>query len=168
VTARSCGDCTLCCKVMAIEEIAKPAGDWCRHCKPGRGCRIYDSRPAECRAFNCLWLTDGRFGPDWKPNKSKLVLTTSADGLEIRCDPSLPNAWRSEPFHNGIKRLAASGEAHDVTVLVIAGEKMVLVTPDREFDLGAVGADQRILREMEGKRVVGVSVVKANDLEGGN
>ena len=51
------------------------------------------------------------------------------------------------------------GEQNDVTVLVIAGEKMVLVTPDREFDLGVVGADQRILREMDGKRVVGATVV---------
>ena len=58
MTARACGDCTLCCKVMAIEELAKPAGQWCRHCKPGRGCLIYDSRPAECSAFDCLWLID--------------------------------------------------------------------------------------------------------------
>lgn len=25
---RQCGDCTLCCKVMAIEELAKPASAW--------------------------------------------------------------------------------------------------------------------------------------------
>ena len=42
---RTCGDCTLCCKVMAIEELAKPVGTWCPHCKPGRGCRIYPDRP---------------------------------------------------------------------------------------------------------------------------
>ncbi|WP_245477569.1 hypothetical protein [Bradyrhizobium guangxiense] len=27
---RSCGDCTLCCKVMAIEATAKPASAWCQ------------------------------------------------------------------------------------------------------------------------------------------
>jgi len=165
--ARQCGDCALCCKVMAIEEIAKPAGRWCRQCKPGRGCLVYDARPAECRAFNCLWMVDARFGPHWKPNKSKLVLTTSEDGIEIRCDPGVPDAWRREPFHGEIKRLATSGEMHDVTVLVITGERMMLVTPDREFDLGVVGADQRIVREMEGNRVVGASVVSATDLESG-
>jgi hypothetical protein len=151
---------------MAIEEIAKPAGQWCHHCKPGRGCLGYDSRPAECRAFNCLWLIDERFGPHWKPSKSKIVLTASDDGLEIRCDPGFPDAWRREPFRSEIATLAAAGEAHDVTVLVITGEKMVLVTPEREFDLGVVGTAQRIVREMEGQRVVGATVVKISELDG--
>jgi hypothetical protein len=52
---------------------------------------------------------------------------------------------------------------HDITVLVITGEKMTLVTPGREFDLGAVGADQRTVREVEGKRVVNVTVVNDAD-----
>jgi len=110
MTARACGDCTLCCKVMAIEELSKPAGQWCRHCKPGSGCQIYDGRPAECRYFNCLWLIDQRFGPHWKPNKSKLVLTTSEDGIEVRCDPTFPDAWaqgavsRRDSDHGDLRR----------------------------------------------------------------
>jgi hypothetical protein len=162
---RTCGDCTLCCKVMAIEQIAKPAGQWCGHCKPGRFCLIYDSRPAECRAFNCLWLVDERFGPHWRPSKSKIVLTASQDGLEIRCDPGFPDAWRREPFRSEIAALAAAGEQHDVTVLVISGEKMMLVTPEKEFDLGMVGADQRIVRELDGNRVVGAAVVNNSELD---
>jgi hypothetical protein len=152
---------------MAIEELAKPAGQWCRHCEPGRGCLVYDDRPAECRGFNCLWLIDTRFGPHWKPSKSKLVVTTSQDGLEVRCDPGFPEAWRREPYHGEIRNLAASGEAHDVTVLVVAGERMTLVSSGRDFDLGVVGADERIVREYDGKRVVGATVVKAADLESG-
>jgi hypothetical protein len=167
MSARECGDCTLCCKVMAIEELAKPAGKWCRHCQPGRGCDRYDGRPAECRDFNCLWRLDARFGPHWKPSKSKLVLTTSEDGIEVRCDPAFPEAWRKEPLHNEIRALAASGEAHDVTVLVVIGSRMILVAPDREFDLGVVGADERIVRELDAGRVVGATVVKASGLENG-
>jgi hypothetical protein len=150
---------------MAIDEFAKPAGSWCPHCKPGRGCLIYATRPAECRTYSCLWLTDLRLDQRWKPSKSKLVVTTSRDGLEIRCDPGFPDAWRREPFRSQIVAWAASGEAHDVTVLVITGEKMILVTPDREFDLGVVGPDQRIVREIEGNRVMNVMVVSASDLE---
>lgn len=165
MTARACGDCALCCKVMAIEELSKPAGQWCRHCKPGRGCQVYRRRPRECRDFNCLWLIDERFGPHWRPNRSKLVLTTSEDGIEVRCDPGFPDAWRREPFHGEIRTLAASGEAHDVTVLVIIGERMILLASDREFDLGVVGPDERIVREFDGGRLVGATVVKASDLE---
>lgn len=165
---RQCGDCALCCKVMAIEELAKPASSWCPHCKPGHGCLVYADRPAECRTYNCLWLLDERFGPHWKPNKSKLVLTTSPDGIEIRCDPGFPEAWRKEPFRSEIQALATSGEAHDVTVVIVVGQKMILIAPDREFDLGVVRPDQRIVRELEGTRVVNASVVKASDLEAEN
>ena len=35
----------------------------------------------------------------------------------------------------------------------------------REFDLGMVGADQRILREMDGNRVVGATVVDNSELD---
>jgi hypothetical protein len=54
-----------------------------------------------------------------------------------------------------------------MTVVVIVGQKMILVAPDREFDLGVVRPDQRIVRELEGTRVVNATVVKASDLDGG-
>jgi hypothetical protein len=163
---RQCGDCTLCCKLMAIEEFAKPASAWCPHCKPGQGCLIYPDRPAECRAFNCLWLVDERLDQHWKPDRSKLVLTTSEDGIEIRCDPGFAGAWRKEPFRREIHRWAVSGETLDMTVVIIIGQKLVLVTPEREFDFGIVQPDERIVRELEGTRVVNATIVKAADLEG--
>jgi hypothetical protein len=150
---------------MSIEELAKPAGAWCPHCKPGKGCQIYADRPDECRTFGCLWLTDDRLGPHWKPSRSRLVLTTSDDGIEVRCDPGFPEAWRKEPFRSEIQKLAEAGEMHDVTVLVMVDRKMILVTPEREFDLGVVGFDQRIVRELEGTRVVNATVLRADDLD---
>ena len=164
LTEKTCGECTLCCKVMAIETLAKPAGSWCRHCKPGQGCLIHAERPAECRDYGCLWLLDQRLGPHWKPSKSKLVLTTSEDGIEVRCDPGFPEAWRREPYRSQIQQWAASGETRDVTVVVITGQRMILVTAEQEFDLGVVQPDQRIVREIEGTRVVGVSLMKASEL----
>jgi hypothetical protein len=162
---KTCGDCTLCCKVMAIEELQKPSSSWCAHCQPGRGCRIYSDRPAECRAFSCLWLINDRLGQHWKPSKSKLVLTMSDDGIEVRCDPGFPDAWRKEPFRSEMQGWSLSGESHDVTVVVIVGQRMTLITPDREFDLGIVGPDERIVRELCGTQVVNVTVTKAGDLE---
>lgn len=164
---RTCGDCTLCCKVMAIEALAKPASAWCRHCKPGCGCTIYADRPAECENFACLWLVNDLLDKQWKPSRSKLVLTTSEDGIEIRCDPGSPNAWRKEPYAGEIRAWAAEGERDDMTVVVIAGQRMILVTPDLEFDLGLVGPDERIVRELEGTKVVGATVVKAGEIRRG-
>lgn len=161
---RTCGDCTLCCKVMAIEALAKPAGTWCRHCKPRRGCAIYAARPGECEDFACLWLANDLLDECWKPSRSKLVVTTSDDGIEIRCDPGSPNAWRKQPYADDIRSWAAEGELDDMTVLVIVGQRMTLVTPEREFDLGVVGPDERIVRELEGTRVVGATVVKDSEI----
>src|SRR5258708_34908707 len=55
-TGRSCGSCSMCCYVMGVEDIDKPKSQWCRHCKPGKGCSIYDNRPATCKTFACMWL----------------------------------------------------------------------------------------------------------------
>lgn len=161
---KACGDCTLCCKVMAIEELAKPVGSWCPHCKAGQGCRIYPERPGECRSFRCLWLVNDLLDQHWKPSKSRFVLTTSDDGIEVRCDPGFPDAWRREPYRREIREWAISGETRDVTVVVTIGQKMILVTRDREFDLGVVQPDERIVRELEGTQVVNATVVKASDL----
>jgi len=161
---KACGDCTLCCKVMAIEELAKPVGSWCPHCRPGRGCRIYPDRPGECRSFRCLWLVNDLLDQHWKPSKSRFVLTTSEDGIEVRCDPGFPDAWRKEHYRRELREWAISGETHDVTVVVTIGQKMILVTRDREFDLGVVQPDERIVRELEGSQVVNATVVKASDL----
>ena len=56
---RACGACSLCCKLLQIDEpeLKKPANEWCRHCRPGKGgCAIYDERPPVCRDFACEWL----------------------------------------------------------------------------------------------------------------
>ncbi|MCP3388751.1 hypothetical protein NLM27_08155 [Bradyrhizobium sp. CCGB12] len=160
---RACGDCTLCCKVMAIEALAKPVNAWCQHCGPGRGCAIYAGRPTECEDFACLWLASDPLDERWKPNRSKLVLTTSEDGIEVRCDPGFPDAWRRDPYAGEIRAWAAEGETNDMTVVVIIGQRMILITPDREFDLGIVGPDERIVRELDGTKVVGATVMKESN-----
>ena len=68
---RKCGRCKLCCKVYAIPELNKGFGEWCQHC-PYTGCKIYDTRPAVCRDFRCLWL-EGRLPSSWRPDLIHIV-----------------------------------------------------------------------------------------------
>ena len=128
MTERNCGDCTLCCKVMAIETLAKPAGTWCSHCRPGCGCLIYETRPTECLSYSCLWLTDKRFGQHRKPNKSKIVLTASEDGIEVRCDPGFLDAWRKEPFLSQFRLWARQG----TIVSVFVADRVTHILPSGE------------------------------------
>ena len=67
---RTCGSCTLCCKVMEIKELEKPMNKWCDFCDRGVGCKIYPTRPSECRTFDCLWLKDENFPDEFRPQRS--------------------------------------------------------------------------------------------------
>ena len=57
---RTCGDCTLCCQVLDIPELTKPAGRLCVHANAG--CNIYPDRPEPCRTFTCGWLATPALG----------------------------------------------------------------------------------------------------------
>lgn len=72
---RTCGSCTACCKTHDVKELGfeKVAGVWCKHCKPGSGCRIYKDRPSNCREFRCDWLK-GVGADEERPDRSKVVL----------------------------------------------------------------------------------------------
>jgi hypothetical protein len=159
---RACGSCTLCCKVIGVGALNKAAGSWCRHCEIGRGCSVYDGRPQECREFLCVWLADARLGEEWKPDRSKLVVTTADEGrtVEIRCDPGFPQAWRQEPYHGQILEWAAVARTYDGMVIVSVGKRVTLVAVEGEFPLGIVEPEDRIAREISGHRLLGVRVVR--------
>lgn len=71
VPGRTCGACTVCCTVMAIDkpDIQKDAGVTCRHCSVD-GCRIYATRPQLCRDYHCGWRQLPILDDDWRPDRS--------------------------------------------------------------------------------------------------
>ena len=112
LTGRECGDCTMCCKLLKIEEIQKPKNKWCVDCTPGKGCNIYATRPPVCRGFACQWLIDTSMGEEWKPSRSRMVISfddRTPDQCLISVDPSAPGRWREEPYRSGIQRLVWRG-----------------------------------------------------------
>ena len=77
----SCGDCTVCCMALNVEEIGKKAGILCEHCTP-KGCGIYETRFEVCRGFLCGWRMVPQLGDDWRPDRSGvLILGMPADKL---------------------------------------------------------------------------------------
>lgn len=74
--ARSCGDCTACCVVPAIDtpQIQKITGAMCRHLGPG-GCGIYETRPRACREFFCAWI-EGAMPEGWRPRDCGVLAQT--------------------------------------------------------------------------------------------
>jgi hypothetical protein len=107
---RACGDCQLCCKLVAVEEIGKLAGERCKHQRHHKGCAVYRQRgfPISCRYWTCQWLT-GEVGDDMRrPDRVHYVvdsmpdyIKTEQDGIvtsipvvQIWCDPGYPDAHR--------------------------------------------------------------------------
>jgi hypothetical protein len=76
-TARTCGSCTLCCKLLPTKEIEKPANVRCPHQRVGKGCSIYANRPMSCRLWSCQWLLGEELGE--RPDRSRLVVDPLPD-----------------------------------------------------------------------------------------
>lgn len=76
---RACGECTVCCTVCAIEELAKPNDTRCVHLSASGGCGIYDERPGSCRAFYCAWRRLSWLGNAMRPDRSGVMLTLEVD-----------------------------------------------------------------------------------------
>lgn len=151
---RACGSCTLCCKVYDVPAAGATAGNWCPNCLPGRGCKIYEARPQQCRAFFCLWMTQDYLRPDWKPDKARFVLTMDAATrwLFVQADPGAAQAWRKEPYYSQLRRWAAAGNR---PVIVFVRKLATALTAHGETVLGEIGADERlVLRDLPGGRQV--------------
>ena len=74
---RSCGDCTLCCKLVAVPALQKEGYEWCKHCAIGEGCKIYKDRPLDCQGFECFWHA-GLTLEEYKPNKVGFYMTADS------------------------------------------------------------------------------------------
>jgi hypothetical protein len=116
-----CGSCTACCRIYAIAEMPdKKAGDWCKHCDIGKGCRIYEERPPTCVLFECLWLQSQkredereRMSPAMRPDKSKVVFAPSTNERIMTATtlPGSPFAWARPDVLGLIERMIKGGLA---------------------------------------------------------
>jgi hypothetical protein len=138
--SKTCGPCTLCCKVMAVDELQKPVGVPCLHVRAGKGCGIYESRPRACRTFACVWLMDEEMPHRFRPDQTRVVLDQDATGdwLIARCDPANPQAWRRNPMYAALKGRAKDTWGTGKIVLAVAGRRTWLITPREDLDLGEI------------------------------
>lgn len=72
MAGKTCGSCGVCCNILRIDELKKPARQDCTYLrvvkpKSPNKCQNYANRPVACSEFKCLWLSndfDKRFRPD--------------------------------------------------------------------------------------------------------
>jgi hypothetical protein len=149
VPNRSCGACSLCCKVVSIPLFGKAAGQWCSHAKPGKGCGIHATRPFVCRGAYCHWIMTPGLGPEWKPDVAKFAIFVRNKGerITIHVDQGSPHAWRREPYYSTFKKWAVTAAAqrpnmHLIDVMI--GERLTVILPDRDVEFGVIGDDETV------------------------
>jgi hypothetical protein len=113
--ANHCGSCTMCCKLLDITVLKKPRNQWCPHCAIGKGCTIYDDRPAPCRSFVCLWLgsqtSPKPLPPQLRPDRSGVVFYYPENYRELigLCDPASPGAWKTGLVQALLRSISKTG-----------------------------------------------------------
>ncbi|MEM9060215.1 MAG: hypothetical protein AAGD13_07095 [Pseudomonadota bacterium] len=140
----------MCCNLLRIDSLRKPAGKWCDHCSTRTGCDIHGSHPDECRNFHCGWLTVDALGEEWKPSKSRIIMTAELGGQRITAvvDPTRPGAWRKSPYYDQLKAWAHAAVQYNGQVVVRLGERYWVILPDRDVDIGIVQSDELIITEI--------------------
>ena len=139
----------MCCKLLDIDVLEKPRGQWCPKCDVKRGCTIYAERPDPCRRFYCGYMRIKDLDERWKPSRSKFLVNfeSAANRIAILADPARPDAWKAEPYYSTIKQWARNAAPHGGQVIVWAGPNATLVLLDRDKPLGAVRDDQFIVAD---------------------
>jgi hypothetical protein len=146
-STRSCGSCTLCCKLFPVPDLGKPSGQWCQHIAQGKGCGIHETRPSACRAFWCQWIENEELGPEWKPEVSKFVLSIypGSNSLVVTVDPASPVSWRKEPYLSQLRRWSSAALAQGDQVVVFRGDHGTAILPDRDIELGRIQPSDRLV-----------------------
>jgi hypothetical protein len=138
IAGRNCGSCTLCCKVFPVPWIDdKPAGAWCKHCTPGKGCGIWQTRPQGCKDFLCQYFFIKDIGEEWRPDRAKFLLNLEKGDtwLVVHADAKQPDAWKREPYGRTIRRWADYQMERGKGVMLYVGTKQFIVTPDSEVPI---------------------------------
>jgi hypothetical protein len=170
VPGRSCGECSLCCKVMQVDEFEKPQGVWCRHCAPGRGgCTIHADRPPVCREFFCGWLMWPRLGPEWRPLTSKMIVFFQPHGnrLAVHIGVEHADVWRREPYYRQLKMWAREAIENRQQVVIYIKRRVIVILPDRDVDFGDIDPRDHIAvgyRDTPQGRVWEATVIPVKDV----
>jgi hypothetical protein len=119
---RVCGGCQLCCRLVPVAELHKPAGIRCGHARFGKGCTIHAARPVSCRTWSCRWLADAKTAGMPRPDRCHYVIDKKADDMVFQqaagaeptsvhaivvwVDPKFPEAHRAPELRAFLLRMA--------------------------------------------------------------
>jgi hypothetical protein len=93
MTTRSCGECTLCCRLLPVKSLQKLAGHKCKHQRFRTGCAIYGlarGMPMDCKLWSCRWLVGKDTDDLMRPDHAHYVIDIMPDFITISPDDGSP------------------------------------------------------------------------------
>lgn len=147
-TARSCGGCQLCCKLVPVSDnvvgLHKPANTRCPYQRHAKGCTIYERKPWACGVYSCRWLLGNDTADMPRPDRVHYVIDPTPDFVrmvdrvtgelqqnievvQVWVDPDYPDAHRDPALRRYLLRRAEEG----IVALIRYGSKdaFALVPP---------------------------------------
>ncbi len=109
--------------------------------------------------MTATWL-----GPEWKPERSKIVLSIDPTTrfLFAQVDPGHAAAWKREPYYGQIKRWAAASAREGRHVVVFVNKHATVVLADRDVPLGVFEPSDRLVsRTSPSGAVIEIEKVRA-------
>lgn len=168
-TQKTCGTCSICCKIVAVKDLAKPAHQWCVHNVPRKGCGIWGAHPEVCKVWQCGWILMPQLDDRWKPESCGFIIRTrfQIQQLVIDVEPSKPNSWRREPFLSTIHRWAQNSLATGQQIVVCIGRRQIAIFAEEDIDVGELpeGEEAVLAYERNGDMVRPVVLIKAEEGE---
>lgn len=107
---RRCGECTLCCKLLPVRELQKPANTRCGH-QSSHGCAVYRQFgfPPSCALWSCRWLVADDTDDMPRPDRCGWVIDMMPDIVRLRNNETgaveeieIVQIW-VEPGHEALK-----------------------------------------------------------------
>lgn len=137
-----CGSCNLCCKLLAVPDIHKPARMLCWWTTIHGGCSRHEEKStapelAACASWKCVWLASQthpdlskRLPRHLRPDQCHVVLgpqdRDNPNLLYIHVDPAHPTSWKDSEIGRYIEDIQDRGGL----IEVIVGESRVDMTGD--------------------------------------
>lgn len=113
--ATGCGKCSLCCKIMGVNELRKERNTWCaHHAKNGVSgcCSRYETRPPSCQTYECLWLQSvsckAPLPLELKPSNCGALLNPTKDGVKLVVEMNEGVDWRKGVLGEFIAKVSYS------------------------------------------------------------
>jgi hypothetical protein len=126
-----CGACNLCCKLLYIEALAKPAQMLCWNTGLHGGCKVQHLKKTDptldvCAGFACIWLQSQSFEDEslrgsrmMRPDQSHVMFvrdSVDAKLLWVHVDPAHRDAWRSPHVAAYLDEVASKGGKFHIIV----------------------------------------------------